>query len=246
MAMHSNIASAWTKLSGRIGIGKASSGSPFNNTVFHDAAIRLAAMVALVDEIMCTQEFEWLKLSLGEEHELQPQAQQLFEEQKSVPQTLPQILSAFLIAFDRPSPEGETLLTAIATVATVDGPANVDQVIVLRSAGDVLGLRYDVINRVLVAAGISLSTRHLDERVFRRRGPSGDGIAESASERAQHLSILGLPSGATELEAKEAYRALVKKYHPDRLAGRGASAETLVRAEAIMVKLNAAYKGLAT
>ena len=110
----------------------------------------------------------------------------------------------------------------------------------------VLGLRYDVINRVLVAAGISLSTRHLDERVFRRRGPSGDGIAESASERAQHLSILGLPSGATELEAKEAYRALVKKYHPDRLAGRGASAETLVRAEAIMVKLNAAYKGLTT
>jgi hypothetical protein len=60
--------------------------------------------------------------------------------------------------------------------------------------------------------------------------PASDGWA----------TVLGLPASATVAEVKEAYKALIKQNHPDRVHGMSAAFRALAEAETR--KLNAAYQ----
>ena len=75
------------------------------------------------------------------------------------------------------------------------------------------------------------------EGKYQFRGQSG--TASQASERERALAVLGLASGASEEEIKQAYRALSMQYHPDKVQHLGAEFQRV--AEAKMKEINAAY-----
>ena len=53
--------------------------------------------------------------------------------------------------------------------------------------------------------------------------------------------ILGLTPGTTDAEVKARYRQLVRDTHPDRLIGRGLSADFIAAAERRLAAINEAY-----
>jgi len=55
-------------------------------------------------------------------------------------------------------------------------------------------------------------------------------------------STLGCSSSASGQEIKQYYRQLVQHWHPDRIAGRGASTEELLHTTEILQIINAAYE----
>ena len=62
-------------------------------------------------------------------------------------------------------------------------------------------------------------------------------------EIKRDFAELGLPAGASEEECKEAYKKLLKMYHPDR---HGTDPENLKKATEKSARINAAYDRLTT
>jgi hypothetical protein len=58
-------------------------------------------------------------------------------------------------------------------------------------------------------------------------------------------AILGVPKGAARDAIRQAYHALAKAYHPDRLQGLGLPQEVLDYTTAMSKRINAAYSALA-
>eukprot|EP00966_Prymnesium_polylepis_P242624 5610592-Prymnesium_polylepis.1 len=63
-----------------------------------------------------------------------------------------------------------------------------------------------------VAVAIVALLVALQQRAATRAAPAGEGSA------ANPYTILGVPSGASRDEVVKAYRALAKRWHPDRVA----------------------------
>ncbi|MGR3490746.1 MAG: TerB family tellurite resistance protein [Shimia sp.] len=81
----------------------------------------------------------------------------------------------------------------------------------------------------------------LDARAFR-------------SIRARHVpgeepdpyDILGLPAGASQAQARDAWRRLVRETHPDRLIARGVPEEAVKIAERRLIAINRAWEEIST
>lgn len=73
-----------------------------------------------------------------------------------------------------------------------------------------------------------------------RYGRYGNGAQGSASDLSKAYSTLGIKADATNAEVKDAYRNMVKKYHPDRYATQGAEAQA--KAEQKFKEVQAAYE----
>jgi DnaJ like chaperone protein len=63
-----------------------------------------------------------------------------------------------------------------------------------------------------------------------------------ARESQEALRVLGLPAEADALQIKQAYRRLVSRYHPDKLAGSGANAAQVRAASDKTGELHRAYE----
>ncbi len=74
------------------------------------------------------------------------------------------------------------------------------------------------------------------------RLPDDDRVQEHERSNANDpLGILGLNDRASNDEIKAAYRALIQKHHPDKLAAEGLPAEMVASATENMKRINAAY-----
>jgi DnaJ domain len=71
-------------------------------------------------------------------------------------------------------------------------------------------------------------------------GPWQDADASEAGGESDWITVLGLSQSATIEEVKEAYKALIKQNHPDRVHGMSATFKTLAESET--KKINAAYR----
>lgn len=87
-------------------------------------------------------------------------------------------------------------------------------------------------------------------KIRRGRAPKGvrDDVAASGRRavspgvgRSPH-EVLGVAPGASREEIRRAYHALVREYHPDRVAGAAAEIQRL--AEERTAELNGAYRAL--
>ncbi len=100
----------------------------------------------------------------------------------------------------------------------------------------------------LIAATDGFDAREIDylESVAAR---FGFGAADTARIRARHTApaddnpwaVLGVTPGADAATLRQAYHALVRKYHPDRHIADGVPAEFIRVAEARMALINHAY-----
>lgn len=68
----------------------------------------------------------------------------------------------------------------------------------------------------------------------------GDSRKRGADD--QSYEILGVSDKATDDEVKSAYRALIQKYHPDRLMAEGVPQEFIASANEKMKRINVAYE----
>ncbi|MBY0363445.1 MAG: TerB family tellurite resistance protein [Phreatobacter sp.] len=95
---------------------------------------------------------------------------------------------------------------------------------------------------------------HAAERAYLAEIASIFGLSEPAFARieARHVvagprdpyRVLGIAPDAADGEIKQAWRALVRQYHPDRLIGRGVPAEFVTIATGKMATINEAYDAL--
>lgn len=78
-------------------------------------------------------------------------------------------------------------------------------------------------------------------RIAARSGVKLPGEKPSRSPSVEAFSILGIAETATAEEAKLAYRALIRKHHPDRLIAAGMPPEFVATATEKMKRINVAY-----
>ena len=67
------------------------------------------------------------------------------------------------------------------------------------------------------------------------------GVVRSADAELEALRLLGVSSEASPAQIKQAYRRLLSRHHPDKLAGAGAGAARLREATEITSELHRAY-----
>ncbi len=78
----------------------------------------------------------------------------------------------------------------------------------------------------------------------RKPSPQEDGrLAERFASTDPHL-LLGIRPGATHEEIRQAYHALVREFHSDRLAPLGLHRELTAYAEEVLKRVNMAYNSL--
>jgi DnaJ like chaperone protein len=81
----------------------------------------------------------------------------------------------------------------------------------------------------------------LSQRYFyQQEARSSQG--RSVSSLAEAYKILGLTPAATQAEVKRAYRRLMSQHHPDKLAAKGLSEATMVRATEKTQQISKAYQ----
>lgn len=114
-------------------------------------------------------------------------------------------------------------------------------------------LRRNVIEALFFVA-ISDGMLHEQEELFLRRVAQLVGLppAEFGYVRSLYVrdsltpyEILGITPAASDSDVRKRHRELVRENHPDRLMGRGLSAEFIAAAEKRLAAVNAAYDVLA-
>ena len=74
-----------------------------------------------------------------------------------------------------------------------------------------------------------------------RNGGTGANMPSVQDPLADAYRLFGLPPSASESALRSAYRALVKKHHPDALRARGVPEEAIRATTDTMSKVNAAW-----
>lgn len=104
---------------------------------------------------------------------------------------------------------------------------------------------------LLICRRLGLSTFHYltlkmaVEGQFRfREGTRGTPPKREQLSRLEACRILGVPPSASKEEIKRAYRRLMSRYHPDKLAASGASRERIEAANERARKIRQAYEVL--
>jgi DnaJ like chaperone protein len=78
-------------------------------------------------------------------------------------------------------------------------------------------------------------------RIAARSGVHIGGTQEKEKPRDQSYAILGIKETASVTEIKTAYRALIRKHHPDQLVAQGMAPEFIATATEKMKRINGAY-----
>ena len=204
---------------------------------FYETVVRFGALLAATDGRVDSAELRKLKEFFGLSSESFPEASQLYNSQLHSPMPAAEILTPFAACFEDADELKETFLFGMASVVMADGVAHPKEVELLHEAVRILGIASAEARRIFEAAGIGFSGKN-DE---------GGGRSSTAPlNRSKAFAILGVPDTASEEEIKFAYRALVRRYHPDVLRSQNLPEAELQRAELLMRRINEAYGWLKT
>lgn len=118
------------------------------------------------------------------------------------------------------------ILYFLCGIATVDGSINSREMKTVREVGSLLGLSPKDINSTI---------EMFVQREWRKRQKPEEPSSEKR-RRDSAFKILGVSPAASIQEIKKAYRALVKKHHPDRFYNASESDRKLARERFIEIK----------
>jgi len=122
----------------------------------------------------------------------------------------------------------EQVLTNLLVIAAADGQINPSEGRFLKQVAYIFHFGPDEFKRIVARAGVVM--------------PDSDSMREQERANASEpFAILGIASTATNDDIKAAYRNLIRKHHPDRLAAEGKSADTVNTANEQMKRINIAY-----
>jgi DnaJ like chaperone protein len=124
----------------------------------------------------------------------------------------------------------EELLCGLFEVAVADGAIDEDELRFLREVGSIFGFgpfQFEAIR-----------ARYMFSWEPRRPNP--------APMEVDHYTVLGLTRAATDDQVKQAWRALVREHHPDRLVAQGLPQEFVDKASRRLAAINAAYDKVST
>ncbi len=210
--------------------------------LFYETVVRFGAMLAKADGDADPRELMQLKRFFSIDDTKVPGAARIFNEALGATLTIDFALGGFAKEF-HDSPElKETFLFGMLSVALADGVFHPSEFDLIRKASLRLGLALSAFERILATSGLSGTGFGSSSD----SGSSDRGKAESRPPfaRTVRLTVLGLKVDASREEISAAYRALVRRYHPDVLMGQGMPRDEIAKAEAILVQINLAYEGL--
>lgn len=208
--------------------------------LFYETVVRFGAMLAMIDGNADPSELSQLKRFFCLDTEKLPSAARIFNEEISRRSTLSEVLGGFAKEFKEAEELKESFLLGMLSVALADRVFDQREFDLIRRAAAFLGLDEGGFLRILAAAGIH---RTADDSGAAGKESHADrpGFAKG---RSAHLGVLGLSDTANSEEIGRAYRALVRRYHPDVLRGQGLPEDEISKASAILVQINLAYEAL--
>jgi DnaJ like chaperone protein len=211
--------------------------------LFYEAVLRFGAVIAMADGSAEPNELMQLKRFFKITQEDFPDAPRIFNEQLARRESVSGVLRGFATEFSNAPELKESFLVGMFSVALANGELHAGELRLIREAAAALGLDAAALARVMAAAGLEDDpggARGARANEGWRRGHSKSGTGA----RAWHLRILGLGSAASQAEITQAYRAMVRRYHPDVLRGQGLPDDEIAKAQAILVRINSAYEAL--
>lgn len=214
--------------------------------VFYQAVLRFGALLSKVDGRVDREELVELKrfFRLDEQHI--PNAARIFNEELAANANISDILDEFASAFDGANEVKESFILGMLSVSLADGVLQRVELQLLRDAAVYLGLSAESFSRILLTAGIDpdLFLGADEDEDGGAGGGSGASRQTESSMRTTHLRVLGLDGAAGPNEIREAYKRLVKRYHPDVLRGQGMPEGEIEKAGRILARINMAYEAL--
>jgi DnaJ like chaperone protein len=198
--------------------------------LYYETVLRFGAVIAMADGSADANELMQLKRFFKITQEDFPHAPRIFNEQLARRESVSDVLRGFATEFSSAPELKESFLVGMLSVALANGELHAGELRLIREAAAALGLDADALARVMAAAGLQ------DHPGEARGTRANEGWRGGRSEgrtgaRAWHLKILGLSSEANQAEITQAYRAMVRRYHPDVLRGQGLPDDEITRAE---------------
>lgn len=124
----------------------------------------------------------------------------------------------------------EELLCGLFEIAVADGPIEENELLFLREVASIFGFgpfQFEAIR-----------ARYMFSWEPRRPSPAPAAV--------DHYTVLGLSRTASNDQIKQAWRALVREHHPDRLVAQGLPKEFVDKANRHLAAINAAYDRIAS
>lgn len=214
--------------------------------LFYETVVRFGAMLAKADGDADPSELKQLKLFFSIDDRKLFDAARIFNEALHTSLTLDSVLGPFAKEFEEAGELKESFLLGMLSVALADGFFDRREFELIRTSAIRLGVTEVAFERILSTAGVSGAEFGTADR----GGSSGGGTGGSqpaglgSNLRRPHLRILGLDDGADKQDVGVAYRALVRRYHPDILMGQGMPVDEIAKAQAILVRINLSYEAL--
>ena len=189
--------------------------------VFFTAVFAMLGKIARADGRVCEQEIAAVRIFMNEQLRLPAAAQQfaigVFNEAKDNDVPFEEYARQLGQVFADNAPLRTMFYQLLFSIAMVDGTLHPAEEALLRAAPAHLGLHPDIFMTVRRQFGHDLS---------------------------HHYAVLGLESGAGQVEVKKAYRKLAAEYHPDKVVSKGLPEDFTRFAEQKFKEINEAYAAI--
>lgn len=202
--------------------------------VFYASIAAMLAKLAKADGHVTAEEIRLVERTfadLGFTGEIRRYCVQVFRKAKDDSHTIYEYAAEFSSIVDSLDTR-ELLYETLWQLAAADGEISVEELRILKNLPRTLLIRPTWYN--IYASQYGVGT---DERDSSRRRQSAPPPREESP-----YEVLGIPSDSTFEEAKRAYRAAAKRYHPDMLRAQGVPEEMIGRATEKMARINAAWE----
>ena len=185
------------------------------NSAFRTALLHVLAAEMLADGRVSRSELDVVKRVLITQFDEEEAKDALLELRDILKHGTDTITAASMLGASIDYNSKITIVRILCDIAAADGIITDSEVATIRAIAYNLGVRnYDTLQII--------SRLNINGQYTYSHDNSSSSSYSSSSSTASALSAayttLGISSSATNAEVKEAYRSLVKKYHPDRYA----------------------------